>query len=54
MLKDLFAFFCLLFMLLLGFGIALQALLWPYRSFDKYTVLNVAYRYCTTSLFRLS
>ncbi len=44
MLLDLVVFLCLLGVLMLGYGIAIEALLFPYREFDKYTVLNVIYR----------
>jgi hypothetical protein len=44
MLMDLFVFFCLLVLVMLGYGIAIQAMLYPYRDFDQYTVLNVIYK----------
>ena len=44
MLKDLFVFFCLLFVLMAGYGIAVEALLYPYRNFDLYSFVDVFYR----------
>ena len=45
MFLDLFVFACLLLLLMLGYGIAVQALIFPERAFDGYSVLNIIYKY---------
>lgn len=44
MMLDLFVFFCLLLVVMFGYGIALEALLFPAREFDQYSVLNVVFK----------
>ena len=45
MFSDLFVFFCLWLLLIVGYGVAVQALLFPLRSFDGFTALEVVTRY---------
>lgn len=44
MLLDVFVFFCLLVLMMLAYGIAIEALVFPFRAFDTYTVLNVVWK----------